>query len=118
MSEVIDFVEAKSRLRKIPETLKDRLRPEEFEPFSMQLALTVAGELVDVLEAMGFDITKNPKNVYDLILLIESIRALTHRTAGKSYPTCALSEQIFDVENPGEALQFLLEDMELPDEDG
>jgi len=117
MSDVIDFAEAKSRLRKVTGPLKDRLTEEEFEPFTMELALTIAGELVEVLEVMGFDVTKDYHCVYDLILLIESIRALSHRSAGKHYPTCLLAEQIFDLENPAEALQHLLDDLELPVEE-
>ena len=115
MSNVIDFTEeyvkrsVKNDNRKL---LRDTLKEDELDPFSMTFAFAVAGDVIEVMDMMGFYIEENPENVYDLILLIESIRALVHRSANREYALHEVSSQLFDVENPSEALQKILDEID------
>ena len=115
MSNVIDFTEEYVKRNKANDNqklLRDTLKDDEWDPFSLTFAFAVAGDVINVMELMGFDIEDNPETVYDLILLLESIRALIHRSANKEYPLHDLSSNAFDVENPKEVLQNILDEMD------
>lgn len=113
---VIDFNTARSQ--KMQEKF-DQIAEEtiEEEEFITDFAISVAGDLLEALSEFEYDIMDNPESVYDLIMLIETIRGMMHRIRGEEYPMQKFSDTLFkeivgeEVE-PKEFLLKFLESME------
>ena len=92
---VIDFntIKAKKMQEKFDSLAEETILEEEF---IADFALSVVGDLIEALAEFEYDIMDNPTCVHDIILVIESIRALMHRIRGEEYPMHTFSDTMFE----------------------
>jgi len=125
MSKVIDF-------RSATEKLKEKLEAERLEKqiddlddfsylrqtidekndygtFSLSFAYVITKEVIESMEVMGYDIEGNPDTVFDIVSIVESIRALFHRASNQDYAYQAVADTVFDIDDPREALDNILD---------
>lgn len=109
---IIDFNSMKLRKmeQKFDEIAEESQQEEEF---IADFAISVAGDLVDSLSDFNYDVMENPKCIYDIILVIESIRGMMHRIRGEEYPMHTFSDTMFkeivgdDVDDKEFLIKFL-----------
>ena len=110
-----EFVKRKVKNDNIPTPVAD-LDKEEFERLSLSLAFAVTSDVIGVLERLNVGVERNVETVYDLIMLLEALRAVFYRAAERPYPLHDLTSTVFDVEDPREALQQILDEIYEEDE--
>lgn len=91
MSDVLDFAEALNRKKE--EQAFEALDPDE--AFSLTFSVDVAYDITTVLQEMGYDIGSDSKTILDMMIIIESIRSLVMRCAGREYPFQKVSNDLF-----------------------
>lgn len=113
---VIDFntIKAQKMQEKFDSLAEETIQEEEF---IADFAISVAGDLIEALAEFEYDIMENPKCVYDIILVIESIRGMMHRIRGEEYPMHTFSNTMFeqivgDTVDPKEFLSKFLEQLD------
>jgi formate-dependent phosphoribosylglycinamide formyltransferase (GAR transformylase) len=72
------------------------------------ISTTSAMDIATMLEEYGYNVTDNAR-AHDLMMVIESVRALAFRSAGKRYPLHEISEKMFEFEDEDEFKYGLLE---------
>lgn len=118
MTNVIDFtMHYKKRLDEISDLKQDVV--DMNRQIAMKFSVDVAHDVVGAMTDLGFDITEDPKTVLDIMVLIESVRALIFRSIGQEYHFQNVSDRIFadsdmDCE---QALHDFLEEMYNNDDD-
>lgn len=125
MSKVIDFREAVTKLKEklefeqlekqiddlddfsyLRQTIDDK---NDYGTFSLSFAYVIAKEVIESMEVMGYDIEGNPDTVFDIVSIVESIRALFHRASKQDYAFQAVADTVFDIDDPREALDNILD---------
>ena len=125
MSKVIDFREAVIKLKqklefeqleKQIDDLEDfsYLRQtidqkNDYGTFSLSFAYVIAKEVVESMEVMGYDIEGNPDTVFDIVSIVESVRSLFHRASRQDYAFQAVADTVFDIDDPRESLDQILD---------
>lgn len=95
MSKVVDFTEAlkkKTEEREIEEELEN-LDTDTY--FALSFSVDAIHDIVDVMSEFGYDIGNDSKTILEIMLIIESIRAMIMRCVGKEYPFQNVAEQLF-----------------------
>jgi Na+/phosphate symporter len=118
MTNVIDFTKHyKKRLEEISDLKQDVA--ELNKKIAMKFSIDVAHDVVGAMTDLGFDVTQDPETVLDIMLLIESVRALINRSIGEEYHFQSVSERIFSDSEMDceEALFDFLEQMDESDND-
>lgn len=121
MNDVIDF---NSRKEEILQKRRESEAETEFditnEEFDIDFAVAVSSDVVTVLHEIGIDVRDDPNSIYDVYMIIESIRSLIQRIQGKELPFQLVSTTIFEdlIEDAEKELYFYLEnvDIDLTDE--
>lgn len=72
------------------------------------ISTTLVGDISTMLEEYGYNVTENAK-AHDLMMVIESIRALAFRSANKRYPLHEVSEKMFEFEDEDDFKYSLLD---------
>jgi hypothetical protein len=94
MTNVIDFTKHyKKRLDEISDLQQDVV--ELNKKIAMKFSVDVAHDVVGAMTDLGFDVTQNPETVLDIMVLIETVRALINRSIGEDYHFQSVSEKIF-----------------------
>jgi hypothetical protein len=125
MSKVIDFREAVAELKQklefeqlenkiddlddfsyLRQTIDDT---NDYGTFSLSFAYVIAKEVIESMEIMGYDIEGNPDTVFDIVSIVESVRALFHRASKQDYAYQAVADTVFDIDDPKEALDNILD---------
>jgi len=106
MTQVIDFAEAKERLRK---SKVNEVVP--LDEFSLSWALMVARDVLFFLDEIGYDLNSDEDLVYDLMMLIEINKSLIYRLHGKKHRMHRVGQDLFWVEEPRKALTEILDDL-------
>lgn len=113
---VVDFNAIKSQKmeEKFDQIAEETMQEEEF---IADFAISVSGDLIEALSEFEYDIMENPECVYDIIMLIETIRGMMHRIRGEEYPIQTFADTMFkeivgDTVEPKEFLLKFLESME------
>lgn len=106
MTKVIDFAEAKERLRKSKKN--DEVPLDEF---SLSYALMVARDILFFLEDIGYDLHLDEDLVYDMMMLIEINKSIIYRLHGKKHKMHRVGQDLFWVEEPRKALTEILKDL-------
>ncbi len=125
MSKVIDFREAVAELKQklefeqlekqiddlddfsyLRQTIDDT---NDYGTFSLSFAYVIAKEVVESMEVMGYDIEGNPDTVFDIVSIVESIRSLFHRASKQDYPFQAVADTVFNIDDPRESLDQILD---------
>jgi hypothetical protein len=115
---VIDFAKyQKERLDQISELQEDVVSLNK--KIAMRFSVDVAHDVVGAMSELGFDVTENYESVLDIMVLIESVRALIHRTMGYDYHFQSVADRIFLTEDMDceTALFEFLDDMEESEHD-
>jgi hypothetical protein len=68
---------------------------EEEERLVNELSLYLLSEVVETAAENGFDIRNNPECVKDLLLIMESIAGMMHRSVGDNLPITDISNKLF-----------------------
>jgi hypothetical protein len=106
MTNVIDFEKFKQQRSDEMSDLKDNVT-ELNKKIAMRFSIDVAHDVVSAMSELGFDVTENYETVLDIMVLIETIRALIHRSIGEDYHFQSVSERVFaDSEMDCEAALF------------
>lgn len=94
MTNVIDFTKyQKQRSEELADLREDVtiLNKKIIQRFSVD----VAHDVVSAMSELGFDVTENYESVLDIMVLIETIRGLMHRTMGEDYHFQSVAERVF-----------------------
>jgi hypothetical protein len=112
MTQVIDFQKAKDRItsEKASVVANDNNSPNVAD-FSIDFSLMVARDILSFLEEIGYELTVDENLIYDIMLLIESNKAMIYRLHGEQHSMHSVSEQIFEIENPYKTLEEILDDL-------
>jgi len=94
MTNVIDFAKYKDKRSDEISDLQDNVT-ELNKKIAMRFSIDVAHDVVSAMSELGFDVTENYETVLDIMVLIETIRALIHRSIGEDYHFQAVSERVF-----------------------
>ena len=101
MNNVVDLTQF--RTKKVEEVV-----PEEDADYNEHMAIDMVYDILDFLEDEGLDLRADPKIMYDIIMVIQSINGLLSRIDGEPHRVHELAELVMSIENPEEALnQFL-----------
>jgi hypothetical protein len=101
MNNVVDLTQF--RTKKVEEAV-----PEEDADYNEHMAIDMVYDILDFLEDEGLDLRADPKIMYDIIMVIQSINGLLSRIDGEHHRAHELAELVVSIENPEEALnQFL-----------
>jgi hypothetical protein len=101
MNNVVDLTQF--RTKKVEEAV-----PEEDVDYNEHMAIDMVYDILDFLEDEGLDLRADPKIMYDIIMVIQSINGLLSRIDGEPHRAHELAELVVSIENPEEALnQFL-----------
>ena len=101
MTNVVDMTQF--RLKKLEETV-----PEDDIDYNEHMSIDMVYDILDFLEDEGLDIRADPKIMYDIIMVAQSINGLLCRIDGEPHRAHELAELVVSIENPEEALnQFL-----------
>lgn len=110
MSNVIDFNSAKTKLM---EKHFDNLAEETviIEEMAADFAISAVMDIIEVSSELGYDVSENPDVIRDLLLCVESIRAIIHRIAGDKLEIHNISDRMFEnIEDTDVALKNFLKD--------
>jgi len=106
---IIDFTEALKKRQQEKEEL-ELSEAEAIEYDITDLALSIAGEITDAANDLGYPIgPDNDKFAYDILLLVESIKSLLYRALGKEYPMQTITEMMFELSDPKALLNDFFE---------
>lgn len=116
MSNVIDFNQAreKAKFNRLAQQLaeNDNSIPElDVDELSINFGLVVARDVLGFLYDQGYDLEENPKTIYDIIMLIESSRSLLYRLHSKEFRLHSIAEEVFEIENPAQELEEILDEL-------
>jgi hypothetical protein len=101
MTNVVDMTQF--RLKKLEEAV-----PEDNIDYNEHMSIDMVYDILDFLEDEGLDIRADPKIMYDIIMVAQSINGLLCRIDGEPHRAHELAELVVSIENPEEALnQFL-----------
>ena len=104
MSNVIDF--NKMRAERITKRAEEDLLEDEEQV--ERLAIDIIYDIVDFLAEMDIDVRDNPNTIYDIILIVESIKSLIFRSTHQDYPMQGVAESLMTIEDPQTALDDFL----------
>lgn len=121
---VIDLDEARKKdgMKKITQAVSEELlgfadsETLELPTYSANFAISVVQDVCIFLESKGYDLSKDPNLIYDLVALIESCKAIIYRLHGEELRMHHFSRGLFDIEDPKGELYSLLEQL-LTEED-
>ena len=107
MSNVIDF--NKMRIEKVAKRIEDNLLEDEDQDKEVEgLAIDIIYDVLDFLGEMDIDVRDNPNTIYDIILIVESIKSLIFRSTHQDYPMQGVAESLMTIEDPQTALDDFL----------
>lgn len=72
------------------------------------MAVDMVYDILDYLDDAGIDIRANPKTIYDIVLLTETLKSLIHRTNDTPYPMQEITESFSNIADPALALNEFL----------
>ena len=101
MNNVVDLT--KFRLKKVEDAI-----PEDDIDYNEHMAIDMVYEMLDFLEDEGLDLRANPKIMYDIVMVTQSINGLLCRIDGEHHRAHELAEMVVSIENPEEALNEFL----------
>ena len=104
MSNVIDF--NKMRAERITKRAEEDLLEDEEQVD--RLAIDIINDIVDFLAEMDIDVRDNPNTIYDIILIVESMKSLIFRGMHQDYPMQSVAESLMTIEDPQTALDDFL----------
>lgn len=79
-----------------------------YDDYLDNITLSVTFDLTEMLMEYGFSIEDVPNSGYDLMMVIESVKSLMHRTQGEYYPLQDISEELFEIDNPEQLVDDFL----------
>ncbi|HAW05374.1 MAG TPA: hypothetical protein DCW83_11850 [Saprospirales bacterium] len=94
MTNVIDFSKYRKQRSEEIADLKEDVHILN-KKIAQRFSVDVAHDVVSAMSELGYDVTENYESVLDIMVLIESIRALIHRTLGEEYHFQSVSDRIF-----------------------
>lgn len=102
MNNVVDLTQFRNK--KVEETGA----PEDDTNYNEHMAIDMVYDILDFLEDEGLDLRADPKIMYDIIMVAQSINGLLCRIDGEVHRAHEIAELLVSIENPEEALnQFL-----------
>lgn len=111
MDNIIDFksIKAKKEQDKFDAIIEEKI---DDEKLFAHLGMHVALDVMQVFDEFDFDLYRDPKVIRDILLLVESVRAIGNRLSGELYHTHSVSDALFgNITNPEEVLEEFLSDL-------
>lgn len=105
MNNVVDLTQF--RLNKA-EKIVEEPATEDDTNYNEHMAIDMVYDILDFLEDEGLDIRADPKVMFDIIMVAQSITGMLCRIDGEPHRSHELSEMIVSIENPEEALNEFL----------
>lgn len=119
MDNVIDLLTAKSKREQ--EHFDDLVEESEMIERSLEIfSMQCLHDIVELLEEdFGCNVLSDKATIYDILAIIEQIKALAYRSLGEEYPMQTISQTLFEssIEDPESLLNFFMTG-EVPDQDG
>lgn len=119
MTNIIDFAKAKEQMQmqQLTDLIASQahlLNDNEKVPlsqFSLDYSLMVARDILTFLEEIGYDLTVNENLIYDIMMIVETNKAMIYRLHGEEHAMHSVAEDIFEIEDPYKTLQEILDDL-------
>ena len=116
---IIDLDEARKRdsMKKVTKAVSEELTgfsdstSLELPVYSANFGISVVQDVCLFLEGSGYDLTKDPNLIYDLINLIEVCKSIIYRLHGEDMRIHHFAKGLYDIENPEEELHNLLQQL-------
>lgn len=76
-----------------------------------ELSLALLADIVESAAESGFDVRSNPATVKDMLLIMEAIAGMMHRSVGDNLPITDISNKLFpyDEDRCEELLQLFID---------
>lgn len=99
MNNIINFNKAKERL-------EEKRKPEESDvpditskEYIEEVSIMIVYDIMNVMEEIGYDLTKNPKVFKDIVTIAESIKSTMYRMSDKEYFFQRVVESVVQIED-------------------
>lgn len=107
MCDVVDLASYKKQKEKerFDELLKEEFA---FDDFADGFSEDVVYDIIELLEENGVYVDANAETVFDILLILESVKSLIYRSTDREHPLQDVPKFLFNVENPEELMDEIL----------